>query len=290
MTISRRAFLKLSGASLGAALVAPVLPVQAAAPQAIRAEKSASMLYDSVKCVGCRACQSACKRRAGLPAERDATGLFEAPTDLSANTWTLIKLYKGENVHSFVKNQCMHCIAPACVAACPVGALEKLESGPVIYHAERCIGCRYCMNVCPFGVPKSQWDKALPLIQKCDFCADRQAKGEQPACSEACPTGALIYGTRKSMLDTAHSRLDADTTYAKHVYGETEAGGTSMLYISQVNYKALGFPELKDIDIPEITWPYMQAVPGVIAVMVTLSTAIYLRTHRGLNGGNHKEA
>ncbi len=99
MTISRRAFLKLSGASLGAALVAPVLPVQAAAPQAIRAEKSASMLYDSVKCVGCRACQSACKRRAGLPAERDATGLFEAPTDLSANTWTLIKLYKGEKIN-----------------------------------------------------------------------------------------------------------------------------------------------------------------------------------------------
>lgn len=288
MTISRRTFLKFTGAGLGA-LALPAAPVQASM-KAVEAENSASMLYDAGKCVGCRACQTACKVRSKLPPVTDSEHLYEAPTDLSAYTWTLIKLYNGEDgVHSFVKRQCMHCIEPACVSVCPVGALQKLPNGPVIYHAERCIGCRYCMAACPFGIPKSQWDKALPLIQKCDFCADRQADGKQPACSEACPTGALIYGNRKNMLDTAHARIQNDTNYSQHVYGESEAGGTSMLYISQVDYKKLGFPELKDTALPTITWPYMSAVPGVIAVMVTLSTAIYLRTHRNENGAEKKE-
>jgi formate dehydrogenase iron-sulfur subunit len=166
------------------------------------------------------------------------------------------------------------------VSVCPVAALEKTEAGPVVYHGERCIGCRYCMAACPFNVPKTQWDKVLPLIQKCDFCADRQAEGLAPACGEACPTGALIFGTRKQMLDIAHERVKDENRYDDHVYGEKEAGGTSMLYISKVDYRNLGFPEERKTALPTLTWPYMAAVPGVIAVMSTLSTAIYLRTHK----------
>lgn len=138
MLISRRHFLKMAGAG-AAALALPVKPAIASS-QSIRAENSASMLYDAVKCVGCRACQIACKTRAKLPAEPDAFQLYEAPTDLSANTWTLIKLFEDEEQTSFVKQQCMHCIDPACVSVCPVAALEKLPSGPVVYHADRCIG------------------------------------------------------------------------------------------------------------------------------------------------------
>lgn len=287
MPVSRRDFLKL----VGAGAVAFSLPAQRvqASGRFVRAETSHAMLYDSVKCVGCRACQQACKARAGLPYESDPTGLYEMPRDLSANTWTIIKLYDGAQQDAFVKQQCMHCIEPACVSVCPVAALEKTPEGPVVYHGERCIGCRYCMAACPFGIPKSQWDKALPLIQKCDFCADRLAAGGQPACGEACPTGALIFGSRKQMLDTAHARLNADSTYYPHVYGETEAGGTSMLYISDVNYQELGFPKLPEKDLPSITWPYMSGVPALIGVMVTLSTGIYLRTHRNENGAPKKE-
>lgn len=287
MPISRRDFLKLGLAGMGAAVM-PEKPA-AAGPQAVRAPDSASMLYDSVKCVGCRACQTACKHRSNLPPETDPQGTYEMPRDLSANTWTLIQLYQGENEASFVKHQCMHCIDPACVSVCPVGALQKLESGPVIYHGERCIGCRYCMAACPFGIPKSQWDKALPLIQKCDFCADRQANGEAPACGEVCPTGALIYGTRQQMLETAYARLEKDSRYYPHVYGETEAGGTSMVYISDVIPDKIGFPKLSDQDLPALSWPYMKAVPAVIAVMVTLSTGIFLRTHRNENGAQKEE-
>lgn len=280
MPLSRRKFLKLAGAGLGAALTVPLTPKTIQARPIKNSGSSASMLFDGTMCVGCRACQTACKKRAQLPAETGQIGLYEAPKDLSADTWTLIKLYQGDQGTSFVKNQCMHCIEPACVSVCPVAALEKTEGGPVVYHAERCIGCRYCMAACPFGIPKTQWSKAFPLIQKCDFCADRQANGEQPACSEVCPTGALIYGTRDKMLAISHARLEGSTQYYQHVYGETEAGGTSMLYISHIQPMALGFPEISDTALPSLDWPYLQAVPGVIAVMVGLSTAIYLRTHR----------
>jgi formate dehydrogenase iron-sulfur subunit len=278
MPISRRDFLKTAGVGLGAL----VLPTSAASAQAdvVKDPDSASMLYDATICVGCRACQTACKKRSELPSETDNRGLYEMPNDLSANTWTIIKSYDGPDGHSFVKNQCMHCLEPACVSVCPVAALQKTEEGPVVYHAERCIGCRYCMAACPFNVPKTQWDKVLPLIQKCDFCADRQAEGLAPACGEACPTGALIFGTRKQMLDIAHERVKDENRYDDHVYGEKEAGGTSMLYISKVDYRNLGFPEERKTALPTLTWPYMAAVPGVIAVMSTLSTAIYLRTHK----------
>lgn len=286
MPVSRRDFLKLAGIGLaGAGLASSPLPALA---KTARDEASASMLYDATKCVGCRACQAACKQRSGLPPETDAQGLYEAPADLSAYTWTMIKLHKEDEEVSFVKNQCMHCLEPACVSVCPVAALEKLDSGPVVYHGERCIGCRYCMAACPFGVPKSQWDKSLPLIQKCDFCADRLEKGEAPACGEACPTGALAYGDRGTMLREAHTRLQNDRSYYPYVYGESEVGGTSMLYIAGVDFGKLGFPQLKDQALPEITWPYMMAVPGVIAAVATLSTAIYFRTHRD-EKNNHTE-
>lgn len=278
MKISRRNFIKAAGLGVGA-ITLPVSAAAAATPPTT-AETSASMLYDSVKCVGCRACQMACKVRSNLPPELDPTNTYEAPKDLSSKTFTLIKLYQGEQQSAFVKQQCMHCIEPACVSVCPVAALEKLPTGPVVYHPERCIGCRYCMAACPFNIPKSEWEKPLPFIKKCDFCADRLAAGQHPACGDACPTGALIFGTRKQMLETANARVSGSSQYDPHIYGEKEAGGTSMLYISAVNYKKLGFPELNERELPAITWPYMMAVPGVIAVMVTLSTAIYLRTHR----------
>lgn len=288
MPINRRDFLKLAGAGLGgAAILSSPIP---ASGKAIEAENSASMLYDATKCVGCRACQTACKKRSNLPKETDSQGLYEMPQDLSAYTWTMIKVYKTEDEMSFVKNQCMHCIDPACVSVCPVAALEKTDSGPVIYHADRCIGCRYCMAACPFGIPKSQWEKALPLIQKCDFCADRLANGEQPACGAACPTGALISGTRGEMLDTAHTRLISNSDYVNHVYGETEAGGTSMLYIAGVSADKLGFPELDDTALPSIDWPYMKAVPWIVGTMITLSTGIYLYTHRKSTEKPEKEA
>jgi formate dehydrogenase iron-sulfur subunit len=278
MDVNRRDFLKIAGAGVGS-LVLPSKKVNAAIP--VNVENAHAMLYDATKCVGCRACQLACKERAGLPFVTDENGMYEMPTDLDGNTWTLIKLYQDEETYSFVKKQCMHCIEPACTSVCPVAALEKTPEGPVVYHGYKCIGCRYCMTACPFEVPKYQWDEVNPFIQKCDFCYDLQAEGQQPACSAACPTGALISGTRAEMLEIAHQRIaDNPGKYYDYVYGEHEVGGTSMLYISGVSFDKLQYPELGEQPIPSVTWPYMKAVPFVFFGMATAMSAIYYVTHR----------
>jgi len=285
MSVSRRDFLKYSGISVGGLLATGELPTG----KLVRQEQdSNSVLYDATICVGCKACQVACKRRVDrpLPPVTDPTNTWEMPRDLSANVWTLIKLYESEDkkTWSYVKQQCMHCIEPACVSVCPVGALQKLPSGPVVYEDWKCFGCRYCMAACPFRIPRYQWDKVLPLIQKCDFCSARQAEGKVTACVEACPTGALKFGKRSEILAEAKQRIaDTPGRYENRVFGETEVGGTAWLYLSKagVPFEKLGFPKMDSTALPELDWPFLLAVPGIIVVVGGLMSAIYARTHRG---------
>ena len=242
MSLNRRQFIKLAGLGMGGILLSPG---GVKASGGTKARNQVSILYDPTKCVGCRACQNACKGWNGNPAEPDPTGLYDAPMELSADTWTLIQLYEGNGERSFVKLQCMHCLEPACVSACPVHALEKADEGPVTYNPTRCIGCRYCMVACPFGVPRFEWDEVIPAVAKCTFCNDRLAVGDGPACAEVCPTGALIWGKRGELLTEAKGRIaDSPGKYENRVYGEDDVGGTSVLYLSHVSFENQGFPEL----------------------------------------------
>src|SRR5512140_1585048 len=156
------------------------------------------LLIDITKCIGCGACREACREKNGLPESTD--------TDLSERTFTVIKTKGGINYRKL----CMHCVDPACASACPVGALKKTSHGPVTYDADRCMGCRYCMVACPFGVPRYEWSKALPLVRKCIFCPDRVSKGQPSACAEACPTGATQFGERDELIREAHKRIAAE--------------------------------------------------------------------------------
>jgi formate dehydrogenase iron-sulfur subunit len=278
MSVNRRKFIKLTGLGMGGLLLAPQ---GALASEAGAGETQASMLYDTTECVGCRACQNACRSWNGTTIEQDPSGLYDAPMDLSGDTWTVIQLHEGDGARSFVKHQCMHCLNPACVSVCPVAALEKTPEGPVVYDATTCIGCRYCMTACPFGIPRYEWDEALPLIVKCTFCADRLTDGLEPACAAACPTGALIFGRRGEMLATAEGRLqDSPEKYVDRVYGKEEAGGTSVLYLSHVPFEDLGFPTLSSQALPDLTWPYLLSAPGVFFGVGGLMTAIYWITKR----------
>src|SRR5512136_276275 len=144
------------------------------------------ILTDLTKCVGCEACVWACKEVNGLPREDHAR-------KLSGTTWTAIERHGSVNV----RRQCMHCEDPACASVCPVAAFQKTKEGRVIYLPDRCMGCPYCMIGCPFGVPKYEWDKALPLVRKCILCYETRVKdGRPPACTSACPTEATIFGER----------------------------------------------------------------------------------------------
>lgn len=242
---------------------------------------SKALLMDLTGCIGCRACQAACKQWNELPAESTRNiGSYENPPRRSAKTWTTITFNEvGEGngfKWIFAKRQCMHCEHPACASACIVGALKKTPHGPVTYDANKCIGCRYCMLACPFGVPTFEWDKPIPYICKCTMCDDRQAEGKEPACAAVCPTGVITFGEREMLLQEAHSRIRANPDrYVNHIYGEKEAGGTSELYLSSVPFKDLGFPSLGPERISRYADIAMFGVPPTIAAVGAVMGGVY---------------
>ena len=172
--------------------------------------KNFAILTDVTKCIGCEECVQACQKAYALPPEKPWRWLKKI-TDLSSSRWTTILRMGGKDGDRFVRKQCRHCLQPACVEACIVGALQKTEEGPVIYDRDLCIGCRYCMVACPWEIPRYSWEDAVPYIQKCNLCYERvKNEGKQPACVEACPTQATIFGDRDELLAEAQRRLKAE--------------------------------------------------------------------------------
>jgi formate dehydrogenase iron-sulfur subunit len=215
--------------------------------------KTKALLIDITKCIGCGACSMACKEANGLPEEPEE--------ELSATAYTVVKEKEGV----FYRRLCMHCNEPTCASVCPVGAFEKTPEGAVIYQAHKCIGCRYCMQACPFSIPTYEWKKRLPKVQKCIMCHHRLQKGEITACAEACPTEATIFGDRDQLIKVARARIKENPDqYVDHIYGEKEAGGTSVLILSSVPFGTLGFPtNLGERPLPELTWAALKKVPSI---------------------------
>jgi len=235
------------------------------------------MLFDATKCVGCRACQSACKVSNNLPPDKVSAngGVYDAPQDLNGSTKNIIKAFAEGDQHAYMKQQCMHCTDPSCVSVCMMGALhkeghgkrdlfkhedrayaEKAGTGIVVYDRGLCVGCRYCQIGCAFNVPKFEWFDPLPLIVKCELCRHRGDKAKtgplalaNPACCEVCPRGAVVFGYREKLLAEAKARLAASPArYAPRVYGEKEGGGTQVLYLAPagVGFDQLGLPLLPE--------------------------------------------
>jgi Fe-S-cluster-containing dehydrogenase component len=251
VTVTRRTTLKVLGA--GAALAAAA-PASARVAKASR-QDDAGMLYDSTRCIGCRACVTRCKEANGLPPDtvRVEGVSYDAPVDLNATTKTIVKLWQRGDTTAYVKTQCMHCADPACTSVCMIGALHKGVRGVVEYDPDRCVGCRYCQIACPFNVPKFEWTKAVPRIVKCEMCRHRFADGFGPACAEVCPRQAITYGARAALLAEAHRRIDAaPDRYQPRVYGEREGGGTGVLMLAAVPFLDLGMPALGDQAAPTL--------------------------------------
>jgi len=152
----------------------------------------------------------------------------------------------------------------------------------VAYDGEKCIGCRYCLQACPFHVPKYEWSSTKPQIQKCKFCASRLSKGRQTACAEACPTGATLFGDRDELLSEAARRISSEPgKFVPKIYGKDDVGGTSMLYISPVPFEQLGFdPRLGKTPMPMLTMSALSKVPNVLSVGGVLLGGIWWITNR----------
>lgn len=229
-----------------------------------------AILIDIQRCVGCELCKWACKEANGLPDTDDQ--------ELSPNAYTVIKERNGY----FVRRQCMHCEDPACKSACPVNAFQKVDQGPVLYDAAKCMGCRYCMLACPFEVPTYEWDKRLPKVTKCIFCEHRVREGELPACVESCPFEATEFGDRDEIIEVARQRIkDNPGMYVDHIYGLEEVGGTSFLYISPVPFEELGFrTDLQTDPLGMLTWQALKKVPDIALFGGVTLYGIYWITSR----------
>lgn len=277
---TRRDFLKgalaTTGAIVGAGGTAPV-----AARETYKVPEGAlGLLYDATLCVGCKACVAACKASNNNPPEFSTVDkLWDTPLDTSGYTFNIIKMYRHgtmetkdaeTNGYAFMKTSCMHCADPSCVSACPVSAMTKNPvNGIVEYNPDKCIGCRYCVAACPFGIPKYQYDSPTGKIGKCELCRHRHQDGGYSACAEVCPTGATLYGKTSDLLKEAKRRLalqPGTTTvfprgwlggpgpdqsyegvvgnYQQHIYGEKEYGGTQVLKLSGVPFEKVGMPKL----------------------------------------------
>jgi len=284
MSISRRDLLK-GAAVVGAAAAVPTAAearhTRAPDPDAV------GMLFDATRCVGCRACQSACKVANNLPPDKVSAengGVYDAPQDLNGTTKNIIKAFADDTTgkYAYMKQQCMHCVDPSCVSVCMMGALHKeghgkrdlftregraaeiAGTGIVVYDRGLCVGCRYCQIGCAYLVPKFQWDEPIPLIVKCELCNHRRDPKRDwatkkdplavanPACCEVCPAKAVVYGKRSDLLAEAERRISADKArYNPHVYG-SDIGGVAEGGGTSVLYMAPAGVGFKQLGLPEL--------------------------------------
>jgi formate dehydrogenase iron-sulfur subunit len=209
-------------------------------PPDVRHDFEVAKLIDVSKCIGCKACQAACLEWNNLREEVGYNrGVYDNPHDLTPNTWTLMRFTEWENPESgnlewlIRKDGCMHCADPGCLKACPSpGAIVQYNNGIVDFVSENCIGCGYCVKGCPFNIPRiSQTDHKA---YKCTLCSDRVSVGQAPACAKACPTGAIVFGTKEDMKVHAADRIEdlKSRGYANAgLYDPAGVGGTHVMYV-----------------------------------------------------------
>jgi formate dehydrogenase iron-sulfur subunit len=269
-----------------------------------------ALLIDTTRCIGCNACQDACQEENKLP---------ELPEEnkgiLSDKAYTALVKYEGKSKDGediFVRQLCRHCNEPACLSVCLVNAFYKTPEGAVLYDGQKCIGCRNCMQACPFYVPKYEWKSnkyergdekhewkgTFPRVKKCVLCSSRISNGQQTACAEACEsTGmeATVFGDFDDMVAEANKRIGEEPDkYVPRIYGLKEVGGTTVLYLSSVPFEEIGFdtklqvesmphgfdPKLTERAMPPLTMKALSKVPNVVGIGAVLLGGIWWITNR----------
>lgn len=273
--LSRRSFLKRMGVAAAAGSAAGIARANPALAAA--SDEKMGILVDLTKCDGCAdapvprcvtACQQQNEARYPEPKDEDVQDYWpqtkhedwrskrNLKTTLTPYNWTYVQKvtvdHEGQTHTLNIQRRCMHCDTPTCAAVCPFGAIENNIKGAVSIHAVGCMGGAKCRTVCPWHIPQRQagvgiYLKLMPkmagggVMYKCDLCASRLAKGQQPACVDACQSrpgreAPLTFGLRKDMLSLARIRAEEIGGY---VYGDDENGGTGTFYVSPVPFEKI---------------------------------------------------
>jgi len=285
MDLNRRNFLQVLGLS-GLTLATGESLNASTEPE--NQQEFFGVLYDSTRCLGCRNCEYACSEANNLPDPPDDISGMRKPDETYRTVVNEVVTSAGVVP---VKLQCMHCNEPACVAACLTQAMCKTPEGAVIWRADKCMGCRYCMVSCPFDIPKFEYNSPNPIIQKCSMCFENKIRnGEIPACVDNCPEGALIFGTRREMIKEARKRIiENPDVYTDHIFGEHEAGGTCWLYLAGVPFDELGLnTSVEKTSYPSLTKGFLYSVPSIFVLAPALLLGIYQATKHNANNLNEE--
>lgn len=281
--MDRRHCLKvLGGAGLASLVGTRCAEASATGPT----DDTVGVLVDLARCKGCRRCEQVCAHVNGLPMPELTSDEDQATKKTTSDKQlTVVNTYQTEKGPVHVKRQCLHCQTPACTAACLTQAMLKTKEGPVVWRANKCMGCRYCMLSCPFDMPKFEYESPTPRIMKCRMCWERASENRPPACVEFCPNEALTFGTRESLLETARQRIyGAPGKYVTHIFGEREAGGTGFLYVSPVPFEQLGFPtRVGEESVPGHTFGFLCSVPVVDTLWPAFLLGLYFATKPSKN-------
>ncbi len=265
--MSRRNFVGTAAAGVAAVAATAATANVAMADTAPVASGRNAILFDGSACVGCHYCEGACKNTNGLPATVNfdvkslagtvfpkellpyealkASATLPAITvdDRSSERWLrVVAAAPAKDTTTQVRHSCMHC--GLCAEVCPSGAIEWRDDGIVTVDSSRCFGCYYCYQACPFDVPrypeKGAEDRGM---RKCSMCAGVIDEGGIPACVDACPAGALQFGTFEEMKAAGEAKVSALGGNAV-LYGGSELGGMSVMSVLPHGAKASGLPRL----------------------------------------------
>lgn len=262
-----------------------------------------AILFDATRCIGCRSCEVACRRWNGVePGDNPSQSTNDSPRDLSPSTCLVIispaKLENNATRQSFIRRSCMHCTEAACVEVCPAKALFRNQYGSVSYDKNKCIGCGYCTQFCPFDIPRLDADRlsGVGKMSKCTFCCtpgrDRLSAGQEPACVEACPVQAIIYDDRDKLVVEGKKRVVAlNSSQSKEypratLYGEKELGGLHVLYVQVDSAELQGLPEdpqfpvlatIRQDILHPLSWIAWAAVAVILGTMVLVNRANRIR-------------
>ena len=264
-------------------------------PEPARKLEAVAKLIDVSKCIGCKACQSACLEWNDLREEVGVNvGVYDNPHDLTPNTLTLMRFTEWVNDENgnlewlIRKDGCMHCSDPGCLKACPApGAIVQYSNGVVDFVKENCIGCGYCVQGCPFNIPRIS--KVDNRAYKCTLCSDRIAVGQGPACAKACPTKAIVFGTKEEMKAHAANRIEdlKSRGFANAgLYDPPGVGGTHVMYVLHHADKPTiyaGLPDNPRISPVVEAWKGVTKYAGLALMGVAAAAGV---VHMAISGRN----